>query len=118
MFSGNGLLGSRQLFRSIGYDERIAWIAEDLDFTLSLHEQGARIFAFADLAVQHYERDKTRLEQAWIGSYAQAHQKARNRFLFIGKHGNMRDKLAFLWIGLPGCMVWLSVKAVCYGKRA
>ena len=39
MFSGNGLLGKAQLFQSVLYDEEIAWIAEDLDFTLSLHEK-------------------------------------------------------------------------------
>jgi hypothetical protein len=41
---------------------------------------------FADLKVKHHERNKTKLEQARIGSYAQAKQKARNRFLFTKKH--------------------------------
>jgi hypothetical protein len=76
----------------------LAWIAEDMDFTLSLYEQQAKLFVFSDLVVRHYERDKTKLEQARIGSPLQARQKARNRFLFVHKHGNFRDKLAFLYI--------------------
>jgi GT2 family glycosyltransferase len=101
MFSGNGLLGSAQLFQSTTYDEEIAWIAEDMDFTLSLHEKGAKLFVFSDLVVRHYERDKTTLEHAWIGFPEQAHQKAKNRFLFVWKHGKFWDKAAFLLIGLP-----------------
>jgi GT2 family glycosyltransferase len=101
MFSGNGLLGTSQLFQSVSYDENIARIAEDLDFTLSLYERGVQLFVFSDLSVHHYEREKTKLEQAWIGSPSQAHQKARNWFLFVRKHGTLSNKLAFLCIGLP-----------------
>jgi GT2 family glycosyltransferase len=101
MFSGNGLLGSAQLFQSIKYDEEIAWIAEDMDFTLSLHEKGTKLFAFSDLIVRHYERDKTKLEQAWIGSSEQARQKAKNWFLFVWKHGKCWGKAEFLLVGLP-----------------
>jgi GT2 family glycosyltransferase len=117
MFSGNGLLGSAQLFQRVQYDEKIAWIAEDMDFTLSLHEKGAKLFVWSDLIVRHYEREKTKLEQAWIGSEAQAQQKARNWFLFVGKHGKFWDKVAFRCVGLPGCVVWLSCKAVLYGGK-
>ncbi|MDR2190818.1 MAG: glycosyltransferase [Candidatus Peribacteria bacterium] len=101
MFSGNGVLGSAQLFKAVGYDEQIARIAEDLDFTLSLHETGAKLWVYADLVVRHYERDKSRLEQARIGFPEQARQKARNRFLFVWKHGNVWQKTAFWVIGLP-----------------
>jgi glycosyltransferase involved in cell wall biosynthesis len=101
MFSGNGLLGSRELFQTVKYDEEIARIAEDMDFTLSAHEHNAKLFVFSDIIVRHYERDKTKLEQARIGSAQQAQQKARNRFLFVRKHGNRRQKLQFLFIGVP-----------------
>jgi GT2 family glycosyltransferase len=86
MFSGNGLLGARKLFQSVKYNEEIAWVAEDMDFTLSLHERGAKLFVFPSLIVRHYERDKTLLEHVRIGSRAQAYQKARNRFLFVYRH--------------------------------
>ena len=117
MFSGNGLLGNAEVFRSVGYDEEMAWIAEDLDFTLSLHERGVKLFTYADLVVRHYERDKARLEHSWIGSASQAQQKARNWFLFVDKHGKFWDKVQFYLVGLPGCLVWLSVKAILYGGK-
>lgn len=117
MFSGNGLLWNAEVFRSVGYDEEIARIAEDLDFTLSLHERGVKLFVFADLEVRHYEREKTKLEQAWIWNKKQAYQKARNRFLFVYKHGIKKDKLAFRCFGLPGCILWLSIKALLIWKR-
>ena len=117
MFSWNGLLGNTKFFQSVLYDEDIAWIAEDLDFTLSLHEQEVKLFSFVDLIVRHYERDKKRLEESWIGSQKQAHQKARNRFLFVYKHGTTCDKTVFWCIGLPGCLVWLSLKALRLGKK-
>jgi GT2 family glycosyltransferase len=101
MFSGNGLLGRSQLFQTVGYDETLARIAEDLDFTLSLYKRGTKLFVFSDLVVRHYEREKTKLEQARIGSSSQAHQKARNWFLFVGKHGTWWNKLQFLLVGLP-----------------
>jgi hypothetical protein len=117
MFSGNGVLGNAQLFQSVLYDEEIAWIAEDLDFTLSLYEKGAKLFSFAELQVRHYEREKSFLEHAWIGFPRQARQKSRNWFLFVYKHGRFWDKVAFWCVGLPGCLVWLSLKAILYGGK-
>ena len=76
-----------------------------------------KLFTYADLVVRHYERDKTLLEHSWIGVEQQAHQKARNWFLFVKKHGKFRDRVAFYCVGLPGCLVWLSVKAMVYGGK-
>jgi len=112
MFSGNGIFGKREVLQSVSYDETIARIAEDIDFTLSLHEQGNKLFCIKDLEVQHYERDKTLLEQARIWSYNQAKQKSKNRFLFVHKHGNGWQKIQFYTIGLPWCLLWLSIKAL------
>jgi hypothetical protein len=117
MFSGNGLLGAKTLFQAVKYNEEIARIAEDMDFTLSLHERGAKIFVFPTLIVRHYEREKTFLEHSRIGSPAQAYQKARNRFLFVYHHGTYRNKCQFRGMGLPGCLIWLSIKALCYGGK-
>lgn len=117
MFSGNGLLGAAQLFQSVGYDEAIAWIAEDMDFTLSLWERGVKLFVFPELIVRHYEREKTLLEGVRIGTPAQAYQKAKNRFLFVWKHGSVRNKTQFRVLGLPGCLIRLSFKALLYGGK-
>lgn len=118
MFSGNWLLWNTEIFASVAYDEQIAWIAEDLDFTLSLHERWVKLFTYADLIVRHYERDKALLEHSWIGFQKQAYQKSRNRFLFVYKHGNFWNKVTFWCLGLPGCLAWLSVKAIIWwGKE-
>lgn len=66
MFSGNGVFARAELMKKVLYDEKIAWIAEDLDFVYRLHKAGARILVFADLKVLHWEREKNELEQARI----------------------------------------------------
>lgn len=112
MFSGNGIFSKASTLRKAQYDEQIARISEDLDYTLSLHEQGVQLRVFSDLKVKHYERDKTKLEQARIGSYSQAKQKARNRFLFTKKHWNKNQLFQFYICWLPGCLFRLSMKAI------
>lgn len=114
MFSGNWLFGKAEIFKKTQYDEQIAWISEDLDYTISLYEQWVQLWVFADLKVQHFEREKTKLEKAWIWSPAQAHQKSRNRFLFIKKHWNTFNRLQFYCCWLPWCVIWLSIKAICF----
>ena len=112
MFSWNWIFGKASTLRKAQYDEKIARISEDLDYTLSLYEKWVQLRVFADLKVKHYERDKTKLEQARIWSYWQAKQKARNRFLFTGKHWNKAQIYQIYICWLPWCVVWLSVKAI------
>ena len=112
MFSGNWIFSKASTLRKTQYDEQIARISEDLDYTLSLHEQWVQLRVFADLKVKHHERDKTRLEQARIGSYSQAKQKSRNWFLFTKKHWNQKQLFQFYICWLPGCLFWLSAKAI------
>ena len=112
MFSWNWIFSKASILRKAEYDEQIARISEDLDYTLSLHEQWIQLRVFSDLKVKHHERDKTRLEQARIGSYSQAKQKSRNRFLFTKKHWNKKQIYQFYICGLPWCILWLSIKAL------
>lgn len=114
MFSGNWIFSKASTLRKAKYDEEIARISEDLDYTLSLYEQWIQLRVFADLKVKHHERDKTRLEQARIGSYSQTKQKARNRFLFTQKHWNKKQLFQFYICWLPGCLLRLSIKAILY----
>ncbi len=118
MFSWNGIFAKASTLRKSEYDEKIARISEDLDYTLSLYEQWIQLRVFADLKVKHHERDKTKLEQARIGSYAQAKQKARNRFLFTKKHWDKTQLYQFYICGLPWCLSRLSIKAILFwGKN-
>lgn len=112
MFSWNWIFAKASTLKKAEYDEQIARISEDLDYTLSLHEQWIQLRVFADLKVKHHERDKTKLEQARIGSYSQAKQKSRNRFLFTKKHWNKKQIYQFYVCGLPWCILWLSIKAL------
>ena len=114
MFSGNWIFSEASTLKKAKYDEQIARISEDLDYTLSLHEQWIQLRVFSDLKVIHHERDKTRLEQARIGSYSQAKQKARNRFLFTKKHWNKNQLYQFYLCWLPWCMLRLSTKAILF----
>lgn len=114
MFSGNGVFWNRELISSNPYDEEIAWIAEDLEFVYRL-SQHAEVLVFAELKVYHHERDKTVLEQAWIGSPESATQKIRNNFLWVKKHGNLMQILIFLLRSSRGITVRLAIKALRYG---
>lgn len=112
MFSWNWIFSKASTLRKAKYDEQIARISEDLDYTLSLYEQWVQLRVFADLKVIHHERDKTKLEQARIWSYSQAKQKSRNRFLFTKKHWNKKQIFQFYICWLPWCLLWLSLKAM------
>ena len=112
MFSWNWIFSLASTLKKTEYDEQIARISEDLDYTLSLYEQWVQLRVFSDLKVIHHERDKTKLEQARIWSYSQAKQKARNRFLFTKKHWDKWQLRQFYMCWLPWCLVWLSIKAL------
>lgn len=112
MFSGNGIFGLSSTIRKAKYDEEIARICEDLDYTMSLYENWINLLVFSSLKVNHLERDKTKLEQARIWSYSQAKQKSRNRFLFTKKHWSKSDLIKFYCCGLWWCLIWLSTKAL------
>ena len=114
MFSWNWIFSKASTLRKSKYDEQIARISEDLDYTLSLYEQWIHLRVFLDLKVIHHERDKTKLEQARIGSYSQAKQKARNWFLFTKKHWNKNQLYQFYLCWLSGCLLRLSIKAILF----
>lgn len=114
MFSWNWIFWLAETLKKSRYDEQIARISEDLDYTLSLHEQWIQLRVFSDLKVKHHERDKTKLEQARIGSYSQAKQKARNRFLFTKKHWNKNQIFQFYLCWLPGCLIRLCSKVILF----
>ena len=112
MFTWNGIFSLASTLRKAKYDEQMARISEDIDYTLSLYEKWVQLRVFSDLKVRHQERDKTKLEQARIWFYSQAKQKARNRFLFTKKHWNKKQIFQFYICWLPWCLVWLGTKSI------
>lgn len=117
MFSGNGILGAREIMQQTLYDEQIAWIAEDLDFIYSIWKQGYPVLVFRDLKVRHQERDKSFLEQAWIGTGRSAQQKIKNIFLWVKKHANNKEKLIFFLRSSRGITVRLAIKGLIHGGK-
>lgn len=114
MFSGNWIFWSAKILQSIHYDEKIAWISEDLDFVYSIRETWVPILVFKDLKVHHQERDKTFLEEAWIGNKASAKQKIKNIFIRGKKHANIREKTILLLRSSWWICVRLSTKSLLY----
>lgn len=101
------------------YDEEIARIAEDLDFTYRLHKKGGKILTLAKLVIYHRERDKSELEKKWIGSEYSIRQKIRNIFIWNRKHANFWQKIIFRIWSSRGIAVWLSISILRYatGQR-
>ena len=116
MFSGNWVFWKAELLKSTLYDEQIARIAEDLDFTYRLQKSNkkAKILTFSDLKVYHFEREKTILEQARIWNPASAEQKIKNIFLRHKKHAYWIQLLIGMLRSSRGMSLWLSIKALRY----
>lgn len=114
MFSGNWVFSTADLIKETLYDEKFARIAEDLDFVYRLKQNGAKILNISELELRHRERDKTPLEQARIWTPRSAEQKIKNIFLRVRKHGNLIQKIIFIFWSSRGITLWLSVKALYY----
>ena len=69
------MLAPSSLFKQFRFDEDINFVAEDLEFTYSIHKAGHPIIVLADIKVYHMERDKGVLDQAWVGNPVSAYQK-------------------------------------------
>lgn len=109
MFSGNSLFGPTKIFQEILFDERFDFVYEDLDFTYRIHKTWYPIFISSELEIYHMERDKTLLENAWIGSEFQCYRKARHRMWFIKKNATKIQKFQFYLLGFwaqPLRLIW------------
>ena len=116
LYSWNSLFATSSLFKQFQFDTDINFVAEDLDFTYTIHRAWYPIIVLADLKVYHMERDKTLLEQAWVGNPVSAYQKWRNRIIFVRKHGNIRQKILFFAFWLPANNLRLILKIYKYSK--
>ena len=109
MFSGNSLFGPTKIFQEVLFDERFDFVYEDLDFTYRIHKAWYPIFISSELEIYHMERDKTLLENAWIGSEFQCYRKARHRMRFIKKNATKIQKFQFYLLGFwaqPLRLIW------------
>lgn len=99
MYSGNSLFWPTKIFQEVLFDERFDFVYEDLEFTYRIHKAWYPIFISSELEIYHMERDKTLLEDAWIGSEFQCHRKARHRMRFVRKNATWRQKIQFYLLG-------------------
>ena len=112
MFSGNSLFGPTKIFQEILFDERFDFVYEDLEFTYRIHKAWYPIFISSELEIYHMERDKTLLENAWIGSEFQCHRKARHRMRFIKKNATKFQKFQFYLLGFRAQPLRLIFKII------
>lgn len=110
LYSWNSLFAPSSLFKQFQFDNDINFVAEDLDFTYTIHKAWYPIIVLADLKVYHMERDKTLLQQAWVWDPLSAYQKWRNRIIFVRKHGNILQKFIFFAFWLRANNLWLILK--------
>ncbi len=116
MFSGNSLLAPAYVFKDHLFDERLDFVAEDLDFSRGLTEAGFPIIVLRDLKIYHMENDKDVLQQARVGNEYAAFRKAKHRRIYVSKYASFWDKVKFYLLGRLGQAGRLSLKVLIYGK--
>lgn len=116
MYSWNSLLAPAYIFKDHLFDERLDFVAEDLDFTRGLTIKGIPMIVLRDLKIYHMEREKTKLEEARIGNEYSAFRKAKHRRIFVQKYASWRDKIPFLLTWRFGQAGRLAIKAILYAK--
>jgi len=98
-------------------DERFDFVYEDLDYSHCLYEAGYPIIVLRDLKIYHMEKEKTKLDDAWIGNIYQAHRKAKHRILFVKKHATREQKIQFYVLGFRGQPLRLTIKVLFLAKK-
>lgn len=116
MYSWNSLLAPGYIFQDHLFDERLDFVAEDLDFTRSITFAGIPMIVLRDLKVYHMEGDKDILQQARVGNEYAAYRKAKHRRIFVKKYGSWADKIKFFLLWRFGQAARLGLKVLIYGK--
>jgi len=114
MYSWNSLFWPKIFFENVAMDERFDFVYEDLDYSYSLFEKWYSLVVLKDLKIYHMERDKTSLEQAWVGNIYQAYRKANHRMIFVKKHASSKQKVQFYCLWFRGQPLRLSLKIVLF----
>lgn len=117
MIGSNSLFGRTEYFQQLRFDERIPFIFEDVDFTHRRERTVGPIVVSKTNIIHHMERDKTKLEQSFIANTYGAHQKAKNRILFVQNNANAWQKIQFYGFGLWFNTLWFSVFILLHAKE-
>jgi len=97
----NSLFWKLQYFKENKFDENIWFIGEDIDYIYWLREKQVKTF-IVNLKINHIEKDKTKAEKSFVSWKEMLEKKIKNRNLFVKKHWNVIQKIAFymLWYWL------------------
>ncbi|MDD3262423.1 MAG: glycosyltransferase [Candidatus Absconditabacteria bacterium] len=114
MYSGNSLFAPAYIFQENPMDERFDFIYEDLAYTQYLHSINYPIIVTKHIKIYHMERDKTKLDHAWVGNIYQAYRKSKHRILFIRKFATGRQLFQFYILGFLGQPLRLTLKVMLY----
>ena len=98
-------------------DERFDFVYEDLDYSHTLQKSGHPIIVLKALKIFHMEREKNKLEQAWVGNIYQAYRKAKHRMMFVKKHATSGQKIQFYLLGFRGQPLRLIIKVLLLGEK-
>ncbi len=114
MYSWNSLFAPAIIFQQNPMDERFDFVYEDLAYTRFLYQANYPIIVTQKIKIYHMEKDKTKLEQAWVGNPLQAYKKAKHRILFVRKFATWREKIQFFLLGFRGQPLRLICKVFLY----
>jgi len=117
MYSGNSLFAPAHVFKKHPMDEDFDFVYEDLDYSHTLYQTGYPIIVLRDLKIYHMEKDKTKLDHAWIGNIYQAHRKSKHRILFVKKHATRQQKLQFYCFWFRGQPLRLIAKIFLLAQK-
>lgn len=117
MYSWNSLFAPAYIFQQNKMDERFDFIYEDLAYSYSLYKAGYPIIVTRNIKVYHMERNKTKLEHAWVGNIYQAYRKSKHRILFVRKFATFWQKLKFFLLWFRGQPLRLIFKIFLYRSK-
>lgn len=105
---GNSLYSQTRIFQDYLFDEAMPFVYEDIDFSFRVTQGHIPLLISHSVGIYHQERDKTLVEQSFLGSAAVAYEKAKNRILFVRKNGTWYQKVLFFVFWFPVTSVRMS----------
>ncbi len=103
MVGANSLYGPTALFKQFPFDERFKRCYEDIDLTYRLWLADIPVIVLNKVEINHMETTKTPLQDRFLGDEATAYERALNRILFVKKHAQRYQKIAYM-----GCGLWVQ----------
>jgi GT2 family glycosyltransferase len=91
-------LSSKLVFDTHPFDEYMAFVYEDVDATYRITRSGIPLIVSNKVHIKHMERDKTKIQQAFLATPESAYKKSKNRIIFAKKNYTSFQKAIFFLI--------------------